>query len=677
MTLVREKAITAFLKENSTTSKRPKDLEKPSKLSSVDSESEYLRRSNSSVGDWDATTDLSTISTEDSTRTATSFSATSFTETYSDDQDPSNALTARAQRLHDFVIPAAPMFLLCQTGVLHPYHAYTPPPFVSIGKSLNPFQTTPHRSLCPSISIEELKFHGARYFGTRALGQYWIPTALSYPHTFLSTLCVTAAYHDTIHQRSLDSLQTLALHQEVIHLVGRNMVAQDTRVSDDNIMAIIQLIISEMIRGDIQSGLKWHEDGIESIIKQRGGLQQLGINGRLAATISWVSLAIAVMDEISPRTLYADYCVANSTRHYRRTATIPESPIYNPRPEWETIPRSQRCTPKAHSLLEDIRTMIDLWLQESNHGYPQQSPHPMLTLYEKITSLSEYPSIHEIKKTRTLTQHDYKYEAIRIASIVQANAIMQKIPLSDALIYAMEAQVTPASHSTSATFVSTSGRTPDIVSSRESMLSSFRTPLNSPVVSHSRSVHSSVRPSMPYSDASGPSESSDLSVERSSVSSVKPPPSDYVDFIPPPAPALSNPTTLLKHLQTTLESSNISACWSDMAGVLFWISLVVGAASRKSESRIFKKYFRALAMRVGIMLCFEHPEAINSTLLRMCEVIKALDGRNRDHAAATKENMRRKEHEKRNDEYSTRFTGCLTGESSTGISYRGECIKSV
>jgi hypothetical protein len=61
-----------------------------------------------------------------------------------------------------------------------------------------------------------------------------------------------------------------------------------------------------------------------------------------------------------------------------------------------------------------------------------------------------------------------------------------------------------------------------------------------------------------------------------------------------------------------------------MAGVLLWIGLVVGAASLKSESKIHKKYFSALTMRCGVMLCFEHPEAINSTMVRMSEVIAAL-----------------------------------------------------
>jgi hypothetical protein len=60
-----------------------------------------------------------------------------------------------------------------------------------------------------------------------------------------------------------------------------------------------------------------------------------------------------------------------------------------------------------------------------------------------------------------------------------------------------------------------------------------------------------------------------------------------------------------------------------MAGVLLWIGLVAGAASRRSD-KVLKKWFAALAMRCGIMLCFEHPEAIHATMVRMGELVSGL-----------------------------------------------------
>ncbi|KAF2032015.1 hypothetical protein EK21DRAFT_99335 [Setomelanomma holmii] len=310
MTVVRKKAMDAYLKGDGK-EKNVKSSAGRSRFSSVDSASRASNRSRSSVGREDALTDIST------------------------------------------------------TGRL-PYDEYQPRPFVSIGKSLDPFRTM-FQASHPSVSVEEMKFYCSRYFGTKALGRYWIPTALSHPHTFLGTLCLATAYHDVIHERQLESVQTIALRQEVIHLVGRNMTDTNKRVSDHNIMAIIQLIISEVI-GREESGLTWHETGMETMIEQRGGLNQL-------------------------------------------------------------------------------------------------------------------------------------------------------------------------------------------------------------------------------------------------------------------APTANKSTTLLQDLRTAIECSNYTVdVWADMAGVLLWIGLVVGAASKNSDSKILKKYFSALTMRTGVMLCFEHPEAINATMLRMTEVVETLGG---------------------------------------------------
>jgi len=61
-----------------------------------------------------------------------------------------------------------------------------------------------------------------------------------------------------------------------------------------------------------------------------------------------------------------------------------------------------------------------------------------------------------------------------------------------------------------------------------------------------------------------------------------------------------------------------------MAGVVLWIGLTVGAASRNCTDRPLQRYFSALAMRASLMLCFEHPEAMRTTLLRMTAVNEAL-----------------------------------------------------
>jgi hypothetical protein len=636
MNIVRKQAMSFHLNsDDRKTSKKPKSSANRSRISSVESDSRGSLRSKLSVGSQDAITDFSTIPTTASQGAesigrakATSSSRSSVAPSSLDEDVTYAGPVARTQQPHDFITPVAPLFSACKNTTPAPFDTYIPAPFVSIGKNIDPFRTM-FQSSHPSVSVEELKFYCNRYFGTRALGKYWIPTALSYSHTYLGTLCLATAYHDVIHERPLESVQTVALRQEVIHLVGRNMLDPEARVSDHNIMAIIQLIISEVI-GREESGLSWHENGIENMIKQRGGLENLGVEGRLASAVSWVSLATSVLREEPPRTIYAEYSAAHSTKQYRPTASLPESPIFCPRTTWKTISKSTKCTPKAYELLSDMRMMIDFLLHETRSS--RRNSQTLMELYKKIINPVEYPPVSEIQRSRRLTYHDYKYEAIRIASIIQATAIIRRMPLSEALTHAADLQSsvpfynTPAAVASSESLISPLETYPEASFAGPSASPSFPTSSTSSELQQSYFQFQAADPraSMSSLNDPRPSFSSTTSAPRPSISSVQSTSSDHFYFPPPPAPAPNNTTTLLKNLRTTIEASNISACWSDMAGVLLWIGLVVGAASLKSESKIHKKYFSALTMRCGVMLCFEHPEAINSTMVRMSEVIAAL-----------------------------------------------------
>jgi hypothetical protein len=81
---------------------------------------------------------------------------------------------------------------------------------------------------------------------------------------------------------------------------------------------------------------------------------------------------------------------------------------------------------------------------------------------------------------------------------------------------------------------------------------------------------------------------------------------------------------VLEDLKEALDLSDLSECWSDMAGVLLWVALTAGAASHKINNKALKKWFRALVIRTSLLLCFEHPEAIHATYLKMTQIVEAL-----------------------------------------------------
>jgi len=180
MTVVRKKAMDAFLKGDKKTSRKSKSPADRSRLDSVDSGSRVSHGSRSSITNDDAATEASTVPTTVSQGTESVKRTTTISPNRS--PAPSNyeqvtsaeGSAARTQRPRDFILPAAPIVLPCRRSVPLPYDTHVPPPFVSIGKALDPFRTM-FQSSHPSVSVEELKFYCSRYFGTRSLGKYWIP----------------------------------------------------------------------------------------------------------------------------------------------------------------------------------------------------------------------------------------------------------------------------------------------------------------------------------------------------------------------------------------------------------------------------------------------------------------------------------------------------------------------
>ncbi|KAL1625371.1 hypothetical protein SLS54_003463 [Diplodia seriata] len=58
-------------------------------------------------------------------------------------------------------------------------------------------------------------------------------------------------------------------------------------------------------------------------------------------------------------------------------------------------------------------------------------------------------------------------------------------------------------------------------------------------------------------------------------------------------------------------------CWTDMTGLLYWVTLVGGAAARNEEEATQRRWLTALNVRCAIVLAFEHRSAVVVSLRRM------------------------------------------------------------
>lgn len=529
-----------------------------------------------------------------------------------------------------------------------PYIREACPLFHSFGEGVDPFRTM-FQSSYPRVSVERLKFLCARFFGTLAMGKHWVPTVLGSPHTFLSTLCIASAHLDSILERDVESVETSSLRQEIIHLVGQNLAQPGQGISDLNIISLIQLIASEVI-GREEFSLRVNEAGLEQMIILRGGLDQLGVSGYLASTCSWVLLESAILREERPNQMYVDYCAAHLTKSQSIDAILPESPLYHPWTQFETLKKSRYCSQQSLALLDDIQAMMELFLHPQKAS--RRGSKTLLNYYTDITT--KYRPISELRGPNERTKNDFKYEAIRITAILQATAIMRRLPLSQSLSYAATTLSTQVSSlyrfkdRAQSTDLPTSPTSP-LNMRHDSMTGATTSP--SYAASLASSYFDDVRSSVSSNTSSHPSISSSFShpsfssISTTTTTSCSTPPSTSPyrgsrhQSNPPvsfttnpftqhtPQPHSTTATSLLTDLKVVLESSNLSEAWQDMAGVLLWIALTLGAASHKAGNRVLEKWYSALAVRASILLSFQHPEAVHATVLEMGRVVEALGER--------------------------------------------------
>lgn len=88
-------------------------------------------------------------------------------------------------------------------------------------------------------------------------------------------------------------------------------------------------------------------------------------------------------------------------------------------------------------------------------------------------------------------------------------------------------------------------------------------------------------------------------------------------------------------IANALKRTNLDDCWGSDAGVLFWITLVAGAAASENvpedgtevpmtEQERARRWLAAVAVRCEILLAFEHANAVLGTLSRMAEIQRLL-----------------------------------------------------
>jgi len=168
--------------------------------------------------------------------------------------------------------------------------------FSVLGFKVSPYHTW-LQSANTAVDLEKLKYACGRRLRSCSMAKLWLPNLIRARHSFLSTICISAA-HDEAMQRIVfgsESLsprgskkavvyERLAVKSEVIAMINASLDDPAQRISDATIIAVMNIFNSEIIGCDA-SALKIHQKGLNEMISMRGGLDKLGVVGHLARTL--------------------------------------------------------------------------------------------------------------------------------------------------------------------------------------------------------------------------------------------------------------------------------------------------------------------------------------------------------------------------------------------------------
>ncbi|KAF2717567.1 hypothetical protein K431DRAFT_288445 [Polychaeton citri CBS 116435] len=305
--------------------------------------------------------------------------------------------------------PEAPVYL-------NTIWQHVPFPLSPLGRQLNAFNVLPDLQ-GQMVNIYKLKHECGAHFGSGGIVKHWLPSLMQARHAFLSTICISAA-HDEIMayhlspNRSLprtDITVRMTIRSEMMRLINMCISDPQLQAHDTTIIAVLQILTSE-IMDEGTSYLKVHAKGLGELIKQRGGLNELGIKvgggeSLIALVIVVTMYLIAVLRETEVEPTYRQFCDRiHQTTHWPRRDSVAQSPLVS---LGKLAYTSQNCRSQFKETVKVLDQVEGLMHAFSENFMTRVSQDDQCRMFSVIQSFDQ--RCRDDRSSQDSRRYDYDY----------------------------------------------------------------------------------------------------------------------------------------------------------------------------------------------------------------------------------------------------------------------------
>ncbi|PSK42103.1 hypothetical protein B9Z65_4017 [Elsinoe australis] len=286
-----------------------------------------------------------------------------------------------------------------------------------------------------SLNLDLLKINCVTYFSSQAAYEQWVPFTSIAPHTFLSSLSLSAPYTDLMDHPAREALSpytdtrhTLELMDIVPRIINDRLRNAADAHEDCDIVAVTTLLVGQMSTpyGDF---IPAHKHALKLMITARGGLGSLGGKGVIAMNLTLANLESSILRHESAEQMYIDWIDNYLTTHTTQKLPSPESPLYCSAAGMLQISVSPYCKRETLKLVVLMHDLTQLVLQLGQLERKMQGAVRAAVFDDRIRIIIESTHLMPQISAESTAEEDWIYESVRLTAVLFCHAVSQRRPL--------------------------------------------------------------------------------------------------------------------------------------------------------------------------------------------------------------------------------------------------------